>query len=96
MLINWEFPDTQQRCALTLQNCALTMLPDRHAGCRLHSQARGSTFNRPMLRELALADALAQGLVRIAGNGSKLAQLLGLLDEFSLGFEIIEPLRAKR
>jgi alkyl sulfatase BDS1-like metallo-beta-lactamase superfamily hydrolase len=34
--------------------------------------------------------------VRIAGNGLKLAQLLGLLDEFSLGFEIIEPLGAKR
>jgi hypothetical protein len=29
-------------------------------------------------------------------HGLKLAQLLGLLDEFTPGFEIIEPLRAKR
>jgi len=79
-----------------LQNCALTYLPDRHApdaDCTVRLDR--ATLNRLIERELALPAALAQGLVSIAGDGEKLAQLLGLLDEFSLGFEIIEPLRAQ-
>ena len=31
IVVNWEFADTAQRYALTLQNCALTYLADRHA-----------------------------------------------------------------
>src|SRR5215472_16938277 len=96
-IINWEFPDTKQRCAMTLENCALTCLTDRHAqvaDCTVSLER--ATLNRLVLRELALSEALAQGAVRIDGNGLKLAQLLDLLDEFSLTFEIIEPLRAKR
>src|SRR5262249_4244231 len=95
-IINWEFPDAAQRYTVTLQNCALTYLPDRHAP-NAHCTVRldRATLNRLIERELALPAALAQGLVSIAGDGEKLAQLLGLLDEFSLGFEIIEPLRAQ-
>jgi alkyl sulfatase BDS1-like metallo-beta-lactamase superfamily hydrolase len=95
-IINWEFPDAAQRYTLTLENCALTYLPDRHApdaDCTVRVDR--TTLNQLMLRELALPDALAQGLVRIAGNGRKLAELFDLFDEFSLGFEIVEPLRAK-
>src|SRR5499427_5105819 len=96
-IINWEFPDTGQRCAMTLENSALTCLTDRHAqvaDCTVSLDR--ATLNRLVLRELALPEALAQGAVRIDGNDLKLAQLLDLLDEFSLTFEIIEPLRAKR
>jgi hypothetical protein len=84
-IINWEFPDTRQRCAMTLENCALTYLPDRHAqdaDCTV--SLKRATLNRLVLRELALPEALAQGAVRIDGDGRKLAQQLGLLDEFSL------------
>ena len=96
-VINWEFPDTGERCAVTLENCALTCLTDRHvqeADCTVSLER--ATLNRLVLRELALPEALAQGAVRIDGDGHKLAQLLDLLEEFSLSFEIIEPLRAKQ
>jgi len=82
---------------VTLENCALTCLTDRHvqeADCTVSLER--ATLNRLVLRELALPEALAQGAVRIGGDGRKLAQLLGLLEEFSLSFEIIEPLRAKQ
>jgi len=55
-----------------------------------------ATLNRLVLRELALPEAQDEGAVRIDGNGLKLARLLDLLDDFSVGFEIIEPLRGKR
>jgi linear primary-alkylsulfatase len=95
-VVNWEFPDTGERYTLTLQNCALTYLAGRHApapDCTVTLDR--TTLNRTILRELALPDALAQGLVKIAGNGAKVAELFGLLDDFSMGFEVIEPLRRK-
>ncbi len=96
IVVNWEFPDTGQRYALTLQNCALTYLADRHApepDCTVTLDR--TTLNRVILRELALPEALAQGLVRIAGNGMKVAELFALLDDFSMGFEVVEPLRSR-
>jgi alkyl sulfatase BDS1-like metallo-beta-lactamase superfamily hydrolase len=94
-VINWAFPDTGQRYALTLQNSAVTYLADRHAAdadCTVTLDR--ATLNRVILRELALPDAVAHGLVKIAGDGMKVTELFALLDDFSMGFEIVEPLRA--
>ena len=41
-----------------------------------------------------MPDALAQGLVKVDGNPMKVAELFGLLDDFTMGFEVVEPLRA--
>ena len=94
IVVNWEFPDTGQRYALTLQNCALTCLAGRHtaeADCTVTIDR--PILNRIILRELALPEALTQGLVKIAGNAPKLAELFTLFDDFSMGFEVVEPLR---
>ena len=96
IVVNWEFPDTGQLYALTLQNCALTYLAGRHApepDCTVTLDR--TTLNRVILRELALPDAVGQGLVKLAGNAPKLTELFSLLDDFSMGFEIVEPLRAE-
>jgi alkyl sulfatase BDS1-like metallo-beta-lactamase superfamily hydrolase len=95
-VINWEFPDTAQHYALTLQNCALTYLADRHAeaaDCTVTLDR--ATLNRIILRELALPEALARGLVKIAGNGVKVDELFALLDDFTIAFEVVAPLRAR-
>ena len=85
-----------ERFALTLQNCALTYLADRHAeGADATVTLDRTTLNRVILRELALPDAIGQGLVKIAGNGMKVAELFGLIDDFSIAFEVVEPLRAR-
>jgi alkyl sulfatase BDS1-like metallo-beta-lactamase superfamily hydrolase len=95
IVVNWDFPDTGQRYALTLQNCALTYLADRHAaGADCTVTLDRTTLNSVILRELALPEALTQGLLKLAGNAPKLAELFALLDDFSMGFEVIEPLRA--
>jgi alkyl sulfatase BDS1-like metallo-beta-lactamase superfamily hydrolase len=54
-----------------------------------------ATLNRIILRELELPAAMGSGQVRIEGNMMKVAELFGLLDEFSMAFEIVEPLKAK-
>ena len=95
IVINWTFPDTGERYALTLQNCALTYLAGRHADAADATVTLDrATLNRIILREVALPDAIAQGLVKIDGNPMKVAELFGLLDDFTMGFNVIEPLRA--
>jgi alkyl sulfatase BDS1-like metallo-beta-lactamase superfamily hydrolase len=92
IVINWQLSNTGQRYTLTLQNSALTYLADRQASdadCTVTLDR--TTLNRIILRELSLPDALAQGLVAISGDGAKLAELFALLDDFSMGFAIVEP-----
>jgi linear primary-alkylsulfatase len=96
IVVNWSFTDTDQRYALTLQNCALTYLAGRHAETADATvQLERSTLNRIILKELALPEAMGSGLVRIEGNLPKVAELFGLLDEFSMTFEVVEPLKPK-
>ncbi len=92
--LNWVFPDLGRRYALTLQNCALTYLADREA-----DRADATiTLNRPVLdrlvlRELTIEAARAEGAVTIAGDPQPVIRLFGLLDDFPLMFDVIEPRR---
>lgn len=96
IVLNWTFPDISQRYALTLENCALTYLAERHAEKADASVTLDrTTLNRVIQRQLQLPEAMAQGLVRIEGNPMKVAELFALLDEFSMGFEVVEPLRPR-
>jgi alkyl sulfatase BDS1-like metallo-beta-lactamase superfamily hydrolase len=96
VIVNLQLRDTGETSALTLQNSALTCLAGRHApdaDCTVTLDR--PTLDRIVLRELTVADALAQGLVTVAGDGAKLAELIGLLDDFSMGFAVVEPLRSR-
>jgi alkyl sulfatase BDS1-like metallo-beta-lactamase superfamily hydrolase len=96
IVINWTFPDAGERYALTLQNFALNYLGVRHAETADASVTMDrTTLNRIVLREVAMPDAFAQGLVKVEGDATKVAELFGLLDDFTMGFNIIEPLAGK-
>ena len=93
-VLNWVFPDLDRRYVLTLRNCALTYLPDRQA----ERPDATITLARPVLdrlvlRELTIEAALAQGLATVAGDPAPVARLFGLLDDFALMFDVIEPRR---
>jgi len=93
-VLNWIFPDLDRRYVLTLQNCALTYLAERQA----ERPDATITLARPVLdrlvlRELTIEAALAQGLATIAGDPKPVVRLFGLLDDFALMFDVIEPRR---
>jgi alkyl sulfatase BDS1-like metallo-beta-lactamase superfamily hydrolase len=94
--INWRFTDTGQRYLLTLENCALTYLAERQ-GERVDAsiELKRATLNHLILRELTLSQAMADGRVSISGQAMKVAELFGLFDDFTTGFEIVEPLRGR-
>jgi alkyl sulfatase BDS1-like metallo-beta-lactamase superfamily hydrolase len=88
------FSDLDRRFVLNLEHCALTYLADRqsphaHATVTLAREV----LNRLILRELPFAAAVERGLVRLEGDAAVVAQLFGLLDDFSLTFEVVEPKR---
>jgi alkyl sulfatase BDS1-like metallo-beta-lactamase superfamily hydrolase len=50
-------------------------------------------LDRLVLRETTLAEAVERGLTRIDGDAAKVVELFGLLDDFTLMFEVVEPKR---
>ena len=94
IVINWVFADLDRRYVMNLENCALTCLADRQSdGADATVTLERAVLNRLVLREVSFADAVAQGQARIDGDAAKVAKLFGLLDDFSLMFEVIEPKR---
>lgn len=92
IMINWTFTDLNQTYVMNLENSALT-----HTAGKLSDKADASvTLTRAALDAIALKQrtflgSVLTGDVSVGGNPLKLRELFGLLDEFSTGFEIVEP-----
>jgi alkyl sulfatase BDS1-like metallo-beta-lactamase superfamily hydrolase len=95
IVINWTFTDLNQSYVMNLENSALT-----HTSGKLSDNADVSVtltraaFDAISLKQRTFLGSVATGDVSIRGNPLKLAELFGLLDEFSPGFEIVEPKKA--
>jgi len=96
IVINWVFSDLGRRYVLNLEHCALTYLADRESD-RADATVTldRAVLDRLILRETPLADAVQRGLVSIDGDPAKVAELFGLLDDFALMFEVVEPKRER-
>ena len=95
IVLNWEFPDTQERFAMTLENSALTYIEgasaaNADAGITLPR----SLLNRIIAKQTTFPEAMQAGQIQATGNVTKLAELMSLMDEFPRMFEIVEPKRA--
>lgn len=92
IMINWTFTDLNQTYVMNLENSALT-----HTAGKLSDKADASvTLTRAALDAITLKQrtflgSVLTGDVSVGGNPLKLRELFGLLDEFSTGFEIVEP-----
>ena len=94
IVINWVFPEPAPPYVLNLENCALTYLSGRRSErADATVMLERGALDRLLLRELSPADALQAGSVRVDGDFARLGELLGMLDDFSLMFEVVEPKR---
>jgi alkyl sulfatase BDS1-like metallo-beta-lactamase superfamily hydrolase len=94
LTINWDFTDTGQHYALTLEHAALTYVPNWQAP----AADATLTLSRPAFDALTsgqtpYADLLRSGEVSCAGDPNAFGALLALLDDFPRMFPIVEPLR---
>jgi alkyl sulfatase BDS1-like metallo-beta-lactamase superfamily hydrolase len=95
IVLNWTFTDTGERFVLTLENCVLTYAE----GVRVDNADASFTLARGTLDEVItkqtnFPEAVVAGKIEATGNPMRLAELIGLMDEFPRMFEIVEPKRA--
>jgi alkyl sulfatase BDS1-like metallo-beta-lactamase superfamily hydrolase len=94
IVVNWSFTDTNETFVLNLENSALTY----SEGVQSEKADASFTLTRALLDEViakqtSFPEAVAAGKVKFTGNAMKLAELMGLMDEFPRMFEIVEPKR---
>jgi alkyl sulfatase BDS1-like metallo-beta-lactamase superfamily hydrolase len=95
IVINWTFTDLNETYVMNLENSALT-----HTSGKLSDKADASvTLTRAALDAITLKQrtflgSVLTGDVSVGGNPLKLRELFGMLDEFSTGFEVVEPKKA--
>jgi alkyl sulfatase BDS1-like metallo-beta-lactamase superfamily hydrolase len=94
IVLNWNFTDTRERFALTLDNSVLNHVAGKQAeraDSTLHLTR--TVLHRIITREVSLAEAMQSGELRIDGDLGKVAELFSLVDEPRRMFEIVEPKR---
>lgn len=89
--LNWHFTDPDQTFNLTLRNGVLThregLNPKADAGLSMSK----ATLEQVSLKQLDFPTAMQKGLIKVEGNGKKIAELLATLDTFSPQFNIVTP-----
>ncbi len=90
--IDWVVTDPDSEHALTLRNGVLSHRAGRHdpaadAGLVV---ARGA-LDELLLKTADIGELAESGRLRVEGDGAKLGELLGLLDEPDPGFAIVTP-----
>jgi alkyl sulfatase BDS1-like metallo-beta-lactamase superfamily hydrolase len=96
IVVNWTFTDLNESHVMNLENSALT-----HTSGKLSDKPDVSlTLTRAALDAITLkqrtfADSIQSGDIKLGGDQTKLRELFGLFDEFSTGFEIVEPRKVK-
>jgi alkyl sulfatase BDS1-like metallo-beta-lactamase superfamily hydrolase len=94
IVLNWNFTDTGESFALTLENCALTYAEGVQAeNADASFTLERGTLDEVIARQTSFPEALGAGKIKVVGNPMRLAELIGLLDEFPRMFEIVEPKR---
>jgi alkyl sulfatase BDS1-like metallo-beta-lactamase superfamily hydrolase len=91
--VNWRVTDPDDPHLLELENGVLNHRPgsDPEADATLTIERRA--LNEMLGKEADLAELAQSGRLRVEGDGEKLGELLGLLDEPDPGFAIVTPER---
>ncbi len=90
--IDWQVSDPDEQHAITVRNGVLRHKPGSHgdeADATLLVE-RGA-LNQLLLKTADIGELAESGRLRIEGDGIKLGELLGLLDEPDPGFAIVTP-----
>jgi alkyl sulfatase BDS1-like metallo-beta-lactamase superfamily hydrolase len=94
IVLNWNFTDTGETFVLNLENCALTYTEDvQAANADASFTLARSQLDQVIAKRTSFPEEVAAGKIKVSGNPMRLAELMGLMDEFPRMFEIVEPKR---
>lgn len=91
IVLNWIFTDTGEQVALNLENSALTQSPGLAPGAHATVRLGRATLDAIAGQQTTLPEAVRSGQLKIEGDASKVAALMGMLDRFESVFPIVEP-----
>ncbi len=94
IVLNWMFTDTKETFTLTLENCALTYSAAAAAAADATFTLTRGTLDEVIAKQTSFPQAVGSGRITCTGDPMRLAELMGLMDEFPRMFEIVEPKRA--
>jgi alkyl sulfatase BDS1-like metallo-beta-lactamase superfamily hydrolase len=92
--INWQLPDTKQKYALYLEHSVLNAWPDSQDDAADATVTLDrATLDDVLTKQVTLEDAMRNGKITVAGDGTKLRELLACLDDLqdSFWFDIVTP-----
>jgi alkyl sulfatase BDS1-like metallo-beta-lactamase superfamily hydrolase len=90
--LNWVFTDTHEQVLLRLSNGALSHVIGRtDPGADATITLTRAALNRFILGQSTLDDEASSGEITVEPDIAPLDTLLGLLDDFGLWFNIVEP-----
>jgi alkyl sulfatase BDS1-like metallo-beta-lactamase superfamily hydrolase len=90
--IDWVISDPDEAHAITVRNGVLSHRPRRHdpsADAALVVDRKA--LNELLLKVADIGELAESGRLRVEGDGAKIGELLGLLDEPDPGFAIVTP-----
>jgi alkyl sulfatase BDS1-like metallo-beta-lactamase superfamily hydrolase len=90
--IDWAIAEPDEEHALTVRNGVLRHRPGRHkprADAAL--SADREALDQLLLKTADIGELMESGRLRFEGDGEKIGELLGLLDEPDPGFPIVTP-----
>ncbi|MBV8666871.1 MAG: MBL fold metallo-hydrolase [Burkholderiaceae bacterium] len=92
IVLNWNFSDSGKRYTLNLENSALTYLEGRNAAnADATLTLTRAALNAVLAQKVSLKQALESGQIQCQGDSRAVGALLGLMDNFTLDFEVIAP-----
>jgi alkyl sulfatase BDS1-like metallo-beta-lactamase superfamily hydrolase len=93
--LNFDFTETKQQFNIELINGVLNQTPGQLAdNADATITMERETLNQILIGGTSLDAAIEAGSVRIAGDASKLRELLSYLDTFEFWFDIVSPVPA--
>ncbi len=90
--INWEFKDIKEKYATTLENSVFVYSADKvldSADAKIVTNK--SVINDINAKKTTFKDAIDKGEIVIEGSKDKVLELLSMLEEFNMGFNIVTP-----
>ena len=92
IVLNWDFTDIGQKYVLDLENSALTYLPNSQAkNANATFTLTRAIFNEVIMGKTTIKKEISAGNIKVRGDGKKLGELLGLMDNFNGDFNIVTP-----
>ena len=90
--IDWVVTDPDEAHALMLRNGVLSHRRGRHEpAAEAALVVDRAALDELLLKSADIAELAQSGRLKVEGDGTKLGQLLGLLDEPDTGFAIVTP-----